>query len=285
MGYLSYEDVTVAGITVKHQKVTIMDDSEYPKDILASGFLGFGLPTLDTWHYALSDDEGHYPKDEYTSVFTNMYTKGHVAPIFGLTFNRPSSLSDSVSSGQLAIGGLPSVAPSTGYASTPFLHDPKTVEPSIAQKDYNIHPNAFVYNGSEHSSWDGNLGGAAKASDLKVSLSLDGPEMFLPLGVAEDVNALFDPPARYNESGRGEYTVSCSAKAPEFGVNIAGQTLLVNRTDLILPSSTGGCASSINHYDDPDVDYATMGEAFLRSVVAVFDIGSSEMRFAQREAY
>ena len=55
----------------------------------------------------------------------------------------------------------------------------------------------------------------------------------------------------------------------------------INAADLILDSD-GSCFTGI---DDGGEGPYILGDVFLKNVVAVFDVGASEMRFAAREFY
>jgi aspergillopepsin I len=83
----------------------------------------------------------------------------------------------------------------------------------------------------------------------------------------------------------GAYVVDCNATAPVHGVTIGGSTFYINSTDMILPSGTDNsgtrtCISGINAGGDVSQGIFVLGGTFLRNVVAVFDVGAAEMRFA-----
>lgn len=77
----------------------------------------------------------------------------------------------------------------------------------------------------------------------------------------------------------------CDATVPSFGVQIGGQAFEMTREAVLvsrLNTTVDGvvmCGLGIQ----PGIEEAgALGDTFLSSVVAVFDIGASEMRFAQR---
>nr|AGU10903.1 Eukaryotic aspartyl protease [uncultured organism] len=101
--------------------------------------------------------------------------------------------------------------------------------------------------------------------------------------MAGDINGLFNPPAEYLADAQAYY-VKCDAIPPQFGVTIGNQTFWVQPDDLVLrsqvDSETGLCLTSIqNGGEGPYI----LGIAFLQNVVAVFDVGAAEMRFAAHE--
>ena len=101
------------------------------------------------------------------------------------------------------------------------------------------------------------------------------------------VNALYNPPAEYNPYV-GAYEVDCNAKPPAISVRIGGVDLSINPADMILntpggyDSDTRKCITTIQPSSSSTL---ILGDAFLKSVVAVFDVGAAQMRFASRPYY
>lgn len=111
--------------------------------------------------------------------------------------------------------------------------------------------------------------------------------MYVPTSVAMKVNSLFDPPAKYvHESG--VYETDCDAKVPNFAIRIGGTDFHVNSEDLLLTGKdgydpyTGGCITGVQATSEPPY---ILGDTFLKNVVAVFDVGAGEMRFAPHVNY
>jgi hypothetical protein len=104
--------------------------------------------------------------------------------------------------------------------------------------------------------------------------------VYLPTSAARAVNNLFSPKAQFSSS-QGAYFVNCNAKAPAFGVEIGGTTFQVNAADMIYQNQTdpqtGLCLTGIQ--DGGSGPYI-LGDVFLQNVVAVFDVGAAQMRFA-----
>lgn len=67
---------------------------------------------------------------------------------------------------------------------------------------------------------------------------------------------------------------------------IAGQNFFVNEKDLLNGGGVAGrkglCVLAIQRQGQGD---AVLGDAFLKNVVAVFNVGENEMMFAAREKY
>jgi len=94
---------------------------------------------------------------------------------------------------------------------------------------------------------------------------------------------MFDPVPDWRGGGRAYY-VECNATAPTFGVQIGSSIFYINPQDMIRQGShddTGTlCRVGLDEaYNPPYV----LGVSFLNNVVAVFDIGNGEMRFAPRK--
>lgn len=288
-GIVGHEAVTVGGITVKNQEVAVVDFAAWFGDGVSSGLIGFAFPTL-TSAYLGTDPTMDTTQEIYNPLFTNMYTEGYVAPLFSLAIDRSSRTSGTVAGGQLAIGGLPPVFFVPIFASAPFqlltMNDADAPAAIPQYQFYTITTNGFTYAGSESTHWSlptfpNPFGPPSDPSQVQVIIDSGTTLIYLPTGIADAVNALFDPPAVYSDD-EGSYIVSCSAKAPEFGVRIASETFFINSADLILDAGDGTCLSGVNDAGD---SLSILGDVFLKNVLAVFDVGASEMRFAAREYY
>jgi len=105
--------------------------------------------------------------------------------------------------------------------------------------------------------------------------------MYLPDLLVDYIALLFSPPAFINPYN-GLYMAICDSIAPRFGVIISGKTFYVNPEDLLNPMSPDVCMLAIQKQGAGD---AVLGDSFLKNVLAVFDVGIHEMRFAARENY
>lgn len=98
---------------------------------------------------------------------------------------------------------------------------------------------------------------------------------YLPAAIVDPVNALFDPPATFDDSSK-LYVVDCNAKAPVFGLQLGNQTFYYNPADLIQKMDDDLCVSALAASEDAcvgDITVSILGVSFLKSVVAVFDFG------------
>ena len=75
-----------------------------------------------------------------------------------------------------------------------------------------------------------------------------------------------------------------TATVPKVGVTISGKTFYINAADLILGVSFGDGRCITGIYDGGQGPYI-LGDVFLKNVLAIFDVGASQMRFFARENY
>lgn len=292
-GVMAYEDITFAGVTVPGQEVGIVDHSTPMGDGTNSGLLGLGYPSLTSAHPGNHTDNTtfFYNRDSYNPLFNTMYERGLIAePFFSIALaHTPRNVSTPTFGGYLTLGDLPPVA-----------HDPKFATVPVEILD-NI-PQNFTSGNRTRSYWAFKVSAVTYGSTVQVDLNTSttsmttnneefqvftdtGNEMsFLPAVVVDPINALFDPPAVFNETLTAAI-VDCDAKPPKFGVQIGDQTFYHEGQDLIYQTGDGYCVSSLvasEHVEFQGIQLNILGVSFLRNVVSVYDFGRNELRFAQR---
>ncbi|KAI4257441.1 MAG: hypothetical protein L6R42_005663 [Xanthoria sp. 1 TBL-2021] len=287
-GIVGTETVTLAGITVKNQEVGIVNHAYWNGDNSSSGLIGLAFPNL-TSAYRGNDPKVDKESDAvpYSPLFTSMYTQGLVAPVFSIAINRRGE----ETGGLLALGGLPPVNHSNVFACTP-LKMTATRRPGSGvngttidtpqYKFYSIIVDGLVTRAG-NTSVDIPVGSNRPSDDAPYNMHVDTGStiIYLPEEAADTINDLFVPRAEHNYR-KGQYDVDCGAKAPDLAVKIAGQAFHINPVDLVVKATDGSCFSGVTAtYSQQGV----LGDVFLRNVVAVFDIGHLEMRFAAREFY
>ena len=282
-GILGTERVTLAGIEVRNQEIAIVDYAAWLGDGTSSGLIGLAFPSL-TSAYAGNDPkvDSKASQIQYNPIFTNMYKQGNVPSMFSLAINRVNN------TGLMAIGGIPPVVFQHPFVSIPFqvLTAHNVAGPSINKPVYQFYTitASYVYagsNGTKRSNAKGPMPFARPKDPAITQTIVDSGTtlLYVPTADADAVSALFSPPATY-DTVQGVYFVDCNAKVPKFGVKISGVVFQIDPTDLILPIPGGGCISGIN---DGGSSFGILGDVFLKNVLAVFDVGASEMRFAARE--
>lgn len=297
-GIVGNETVTLAGITVEDQEVAVVDYVADVSDGVTSGVIGLSFKS-STSVYTGANQDAYTKKVEYNPIFTSMYSRGYILPIFSLAIERSPITNGTTAGGLLAIGGLPPVPFRPLFASSPFqlltinsapvaAAASQSADPNLAYSFYAITVTGLTYERSNETKWShpnfpNPLEPPSNASHIQVVIDSGSTLIYLPTGIASAVNALFDPAAVY-DAGSDAYLVNCSAKAPKFGVEIGGQTFFVNGKDLILDYGIGNgiCASGIT---EAGSGMSILGDVFLKNVLAIFDVGSGEMRFAAREFY
>ena len=97
------------------------------------------------------------------------------------------------------------------------------------------------------------------------------------------------PPAEYNET-LSVYVTSCNATIPDFGIVIGGRTFKLAPQDTLLQYTegiTGGCATAITKGFSVSGKafphgFNVLGDVFLNSVVATFDVYNEELRLSDQ---
>ena len=122
-------------------------------------------------------------------------------------------------------------------------------------------------------------GAAASVNETAPQVLVDSgtTQNYFTKAVADAINAGFNPAPDYEDS-TGDYIVQCAAATvPTFGVVIGGKTFMVDSRDMVIDEG-GRCISSVAATGTGGS--SILGHAFLKNVVAVFDVGSQVMRFA-----
>jgi hypothetical protein len=188
-----------------------------------------------------------------------MYKDNLTTPMFSMAIERNTG-------GYIAFGGLPPVNYTGDFASTPIqVYTGRSSGSALTF--YTITPDAIVYTGS------------AKSQTQQYIVDSGTTLMYFPTSIATTLNNLYSPKQNPNTGA-----ISCTAKAPALAIKIGGTTFAINPADMILKdSSSGQCVSAIQ--DGGTSGPFILGDVFMKNVVAVFDVGAAEMRFAAHENY
>ncbi|KAK5160671.1 hypothetical protein LTS14_001683 [Recurvomyces mirabilis] len=275
-GVWGYEDVSIGGLSVPYQQVALVDSALWNGDNVTSGLIGFAYPALTSAYpgneSAIDDPNSTIP---YNPWIFNAITRDLIDPIFSLAIQRGSNNSG----GQLALGGLPPSCHNLTYTSTD-LHISDLANRAGASTNfsfYSIIPDGFKAFGDR--------GLMNRRTNYSVIVDSGTTLVYLPPLIASKVNALYDPPSKWIPE-TASYENLCNAVPPSFAITIDGTDLWISSDELLMTGEagedpeTGGCFSGIQ----PSFDGAyILGEVFLKNVVAAFDIGNSQMHFAQHE--
>ncbi|KAK2601449.1 hypothetical protein N8I77_010898 [Diaporthe amygdali] len=286
-GVLGYENVTVAGLTVDHQEVALVNYSYWFGDSVTSGLMGLAYPLLTSAYQGTNTSADSLSTQvEYDPIITTLIKEKIIDPVFSLALDRNSD------SGYLALGGLPPVSHTGSFATTPILMLEIYDEPKMATQYsfYTIIADAYIYEGSEKrtqvntDSWS-KLAAPATVNTTQFPVIVDSGTtlLYLPTDLYDDIAALYDPPAVYIED-EGASFAPCNASVPYVGVKIGGKVFNISDADLLMQEvvdpTTGYCL--IGPQDGGSGPYI-LGDTFMNNVISVFDIGASEIRFAAHD--
>jgi hypothetical protein len=195
-----------------------------------------------------------------------MFNDGLVAmDAFSLLIERQNS----GASGFLALGGVPDIAFTQNFTSTPIIITHISGFP-VALDFYTINIDHVVVNGATVA----NSGGSSVEYIVDSGTTLN----FFPTSVANAINAAFVPPAKF-DAAEGVYTVSCTAKPPTFSISISGVLFTTNPLDMILSNGDGTCITGITDGGSSlTQDVFILGDTFQKNVVSLFDIGAGTMQ-------
>lgn len=279
--------MTVAGITARSQQVALVNRAYWNGDEVTSGLMGLAYPLLTS---AFKGDDP--TKDSlatqvvYDSIFTTMVKEKLVEPVFSLACQRNSS------GGYLALGGLPPVHAGPVFASTPIRKLEIFNESAMLThySFYTIVADAYIYEGS-HSSWGGVGGGSwwsnlfhwphINTTQFPIIVDSGTTLLMLPTEMTNDILALYDPRPVF-VADQGAYFAPCNAKVPEVSVVIGGVPFAISAADMLVQGQTlpDDASSCLVGLADGGQGPYILGDTFLNNVLAVFDVGASEMRFA-----
>ena len=261
-------------------------------DGVTSGLLGMAYPILTQAFNGTNGKQDQTPgspgQRAYDPVFTSMVKQGLVVPpYFSMSMDRNNT-------GWLTLGGLPPV-PHGRFSSAP-IRKAQVVNISTLATEYSFYTVvADDYVLGDHNASGINIPGGAWTEALKgfplanafpVVVDSGSTLASLPTAHAEAFTAQFNPPAVYN-AFTAEYWAPCTAKVPHFGVAIGGQTFFASPEDLLqqevrLDWNGDGkmfCRVGVKDgYGGPFI----LGDVFLNSVIAVYDLSINEMHFAPR---
>lgn len=284
-GLMAYEDISLGGVTVTDQRFGLVNRSSI-QQLGASGVLGLAFPVITSAY----EQNGTLTADDqnpYNPLFVNMYRRDLVDSYFSLALQRLESDQETGDGGVMVLGGLPDMTIEGEWAnvSAEFYEaaDLRSANGTRARSYWATTVDSISYGDSEYT------------QSYQTIVDSGAPMNYVPTEVADGYNALFDTPGQWLESAGG-YAVLCSDEVPSFSVNLGGVTFTLNSKDLVVRAgSIAGqdiCLSTVTRAqemplgEDPTntTQLSILGAAFLKDVVAVFDFGNSEMRFAQRES-
>ena len=278
-GLLGYEDVTIGGIQVKNQTVGIVNKSTDVGDGESSGTFGMAYPGFTSAHpgQSIPNDTFRFDKIIYEPLLFTMASRGLIEPFFGISLQRTPRGTKTGPGGYLTLGAIPPVYHSQEWATVPVEltnHITPNVTGGVTQLSFwSATVDNVVYGCS-------NVTNVTSSEPFQGMFDSGNPTIALPYDLPTSINALFVPPAIQPAIISDPWYVDCNATAPEFAITISGQSFWVNRQDMVIELGEGLCQSAVISSDVGGTFFTNIGAAFLKNVVAVFDFGVNEMRFA-----
>lgn len=202
-----------------------------------------------------------------------MYDDGLVSEdYFSLLIERETS----GNSGYLALGGVPDIAFTQNFTSTPIIITNIDGYPD-SYDFYTINIVSLMLNGVA----------IAKSGGTSLEYIVDSGTTlnYVPTSVATIIAAAYSPKATYSSS-EGVYVVSCTATPPALSVDINGVLFPINPLDMILDAGDGTCFTGWGDGGaSATEDIYILGDTFQKNVVTLFDVGAGVLQFAGREFY
>lgn len=273
-GLLGYSEVGLGGLTVPQviSAVTYASAAGIPEGNV-SGILGLAYPGL-TSAFAGTDPskdircEGNSSCGPilYSPIIHTLFADRFIDPVFSIALSRSNSFG-----GVMTIGGIPRLDETYVNASETIMATSPIIPPGNGTVPiaYTAEVESLVYSNATSHSGRG-----------RYLLDTGTIANSVPKKQADAINALFVPPAVFNAT-KG-YVVACDAIAPELGISIGGQVFYHNPKDMILQYD-GYCFSAVQPASE-DSSWI-LGASWLKNVLAVFDVGASEITFVGRTYY
>ncbi|KIW73950.1 hypothetical protein PV04_02025 [Phialophora macrospora] len=284
-GVTGNSSFTIGNITIPEAQVSLVNRAGWVGDGITSGILGLAFPALTNIFQGTTGSQDNMTNRVPTvGVLTNMIANGLIAPLFSLAVSRDSSKTTSaglVQLGGILHGTIPSVnsSSSSSFASVRLQ---KTNElqtsPDPVLEFYTIGLDSITLSANTTLKSPGQY-----IVDSGTALNL------ITIDAADAINHAYDPPATIHFPD-GNYIVNCTATPPKVALDIGGQQFEINAKDMVVPDDglpEGVCLAGFQAGGDGSEEQGllTLGDVFLRNVLAVFDIGAETIEFASRVYY
>lgn len=281
-----YHRISLGGVHVPKQNIGLVEwaAASYPGK--ASGLVGLAYPALTKafpgddpskdvqCNLSIGADITDCNQKPYSPLLSTIFADRLTPSVFSFALSRSDS-----SGGLMTIGGIPDLQDPQVNVTKGAAEATVPIEKLKGIKDYTYYMasvGGFQYTGAPKGTGKGQY--VVDTGTIQTIIDKENADRFI---------ALFDPPG-YKDDTYG-YIVNCSATAPDLAVEIGGQTFNFHPPDLILKSDadpTGTlCVSGVQASVSVGKFPPILGSAFLRSVLAVFDVGKTEITFASRVHY
>ncbi|EIW83876.1 acid protease [Coniophora puteana RWD-64-598 SS2] len=263
-GFVAYESVQVANVTVPKQAFGLVSQSNLTLDDQMSGVMGMGFPRLSQISNAVADGTG-------VPWFSSLAEQGIVDyPVFGLSLTRNAT-------GTLAVGAIDSSV----VTNTSDIVWNEVVPFSPYQNQFNtsgyvywaIHMTEVAVNGSGITPVPTYPGPTENSSIALLDVGNSG--IYGPWQDVEQIMSKFPSSRLVDESG--QWAVPCDSSAiMSFSFGSEDQFILQPSDYLIGPVSTNPtmCLTwpMASSPDSTGIDWK-LGTPFLRTVYSIFSLG------------
>lgn len=203
----------------------------------------------------------------YSPLVSTMTTALHLPELFSMGLSRNASESF------LALGGVPANVPTGEYTTTPLLSW-DLVSGTSEFLWYTIQTDAMTWTSATNKT-------TSTSRSPRVIVDSGTTLNYLPSQIAASINGAFTPRAVYDETVGG-YVTACNATPPAFGIQIGGRMVWTDPSSMILPELRNRQGKCLTGFMETEDQPYILGDVFMQGLVAVFDIGKREMRFAKR---
>ena len=279
-GEAGYQKVSIGNFTVDRQIIGVVNSTNIVEDGLENGLIGFGHPILTSLHAGTntSNDTLLLNRTTYPNWITNLYQQGDIEPYFSLALQRAADGYDSSvgPGGYVGLGIVPPVSHNNSFTTVPVeitqgipLSYYPDGQPVISEWTTTVSETRF----------------AGQINTTSYQAVVDAGNFFnvFPQEVSDAFNAAFDPPGTLQVDPTGQsqvYVVECDATPPSLEVVVGNTSFAHDPRDLILQID-GLCVSAVASLAaQGGLSFMFLGTPFIKNVVAVFDFGKEEMRFA-----
>ncbi len=186
---------------------------------------------------------------------------------FSLAISRDQSKDKN--GGWITFGDIPDLAAPDVNVTSSFAKRPLEIAKDwndTALSLYAITVDGFAYSNETHVHAD-------PVALQQFLVDSGAPTCTFPTAEAAAFNAMFDPPAVLNG---GNYDVKCTATPPKLVFVIDSVPFAINPVDLVVDLGGNHCISGVQTFGQ---GIQILGDPFLKNVLAVFDIGNSQMKY------
>ncbi|KAH9223954.1 aspartic peptidase domain-containing protein, partial [Leptodontidium sp. 2 PMI_412] len=269
VGPMVLETVSIGGITVQKSQVGAVTTAFWNGDGVNGGLLGLSGSFMLIRNRTTAQDANR-KQVVYDPVFQKMIQENVTKPFFSMSIDTTTS----GPAGFLVFGGLPAVAHSDNFTTVPIIKKTSSFQgplPSPQVVDYIVPVSSFTVGGKN-----------IKMNKLEMVVDSGTFANIVPDNLANQINDQWIPPAVFDQQ-QGQFKIDCAATAPDVGVTLNGTTFAMKSAAAIQKDGTNCFSAWVGGGTAGDVKSTfVLGDVFMKSVVSVFDLGTTEMHFAAR---